>query len=884
MSVIEKETAKNINIDAKLISSDLFWRIFFNTKATAALNNSEELNLIVFKNKKSKEVISLLEIYDITETSSYFNRKIILKLNNLDYYFYVTKKSEISACVLKQKLALKLKQYLLEHIEFVEELHSNTTTFIERDRYISHYDKTQFLDYVESKQADPLYFQLEKIYENSFLAEMLRPEHKYQIFEAYDVIKNLETKISDKNTELIKNDLIKFKNDFDTFETNPLTLEQREAAIYFESVNLLVASAGSGKTSAVTGKVMYSLKKKIFKPNEVLILAFNKSAARELSDRFTKLVKTSDVAMNPENIKTFHSFGYKIIAQSGHPIKLAPWAQEGSESSLHEFLKKTVETLKENDLKFYSNYSMLISLFLESNKNKQMDYYHKKFSIDTDTWNLKNIFKNNFSRLKTLKGENVRSLEELVIANWLFLHGVDYNYEIDYYKNANVKNNRPDLEYRPDFYLPKIDTYYEHFGLNADGSVAKWMSPKYINLVKFKRGLHSRSKTNLIETYSYMFFDGSIFSNLKKMLNERGLLTELITQPEVNDRFYQNAEDELLQIISTAIKHIRSQGKFSSEYKTNFSPNADMIDQMFNEVLVAILSAYEKYLNTYDLLDFDEMIMKASKLIESGKYINPYKFICIDEFQDISSSRLRLIKSLANQSPDMRVFAVGDDWQSIYKFAGADINIFTDLEKYLGVTKKLYLTQTFRCNQGIADVATKFILKNPNQVVKKVEARNKEQTKVFKTLIYSQDHEQFLLIEKELEKIYQFGEEKAEVLIIYRNNSEIKMFNTWVAKYKEKLTIRKMTIHKSKGTEADYVFIMNLNESTMPSEKSDHFLLRQYLSKPEKHPFAEERRIFYVALTRAKKKVFLVSKQGSNSSFLDEIIEDSAGTQLLEKN
>ncbi|MTV28710.1 AAA family ATPase, partial [Nitriliruptoraceae bacterium ZYF776] len=119
---------------------------------------------------------------------------------------------------------------------------------------------------------------------------------------------------------------------------------------------------------------------------------------------------------------------------------------------------------------------------------------------------------------------------------------------------------------------------------------------------------------------------------------------------------------------------------------------------------------------------------RATGHVEAGRYRSPYRHILVDEFQDISLGRARLIKALKRQHPDARLFAVGDDWQSIYRFAGSDIHIMRNFGREFGGTfagtKDVHCTidlgRTFRSVDKIALSAQKFVLRNPAQITKTV--------------------------------------------------------------------------------------------------------------------------------------------------------------------
>src|SRR5690606_32434903 len=175
------------------------------------------------------------------------------------------------------------------------------------------------------------------------------------------------------------------------------------------------------------------------------------------------------------------------------------------------------------------------------------------------------------------------------------------------------------------------------------------------------------------------------------------------------------------QVISTCIKHIRS-SHLSLEMLLERAKSLHDKERarIFAQVVWKVATAYSQKLADADRIDFDSMIGDATKLVETRKYVSPYTLILVDEFQDISEPRANLIKALRQQSPFSKVFAVGDDWQSIYRFAGSDITIFTQFEANFGASWRGRLEQTYRCNQLIAETAAKFVQRNPEQIAKAV--------------------------------------------------------------------------------------------------------------------------------------------------------------------
>ena len=302
----------------------------------------------------------------------------------------------------------------------------------------------------------------------------------------------------------------------------------------------------------------------------------------------------------------------------------------------------------------------------------------------------------------------------------------------------------------------------------------------------------------------------------------------------------------------------------------------------------------------------------ATKTITTNQYTSDYHYIIIDEFQDISKSRYQLIKALIDQKPSTKLFCVGDDWQSIYRFAGSDIGIFTGFEEYFKTstlkdfnrkTNSSIIEQTYRFDNKLIDVSSNFILKNPNQIVKSLKSNKQSDFEAITFHKYNDADKkgtnQYIALDKAIKEIIKSNpESKTSILFLGRYEFDYKALtklNYINIRYDNKnrpykityvnndlLELNFMTVHSAKGLEADYVIILNGKSGTygFPSEISDDPLLNFLLSKADQFPNGEERRLFYVALTRAKKHVHILSSVDYSSKFVDEIKENEPITAI----
>ncbi len=488
---------------------------------------------------------------------------------------------------------------------------------------------------------------------------------------------------------------------FDQVEERPLTDEQRRAVVVDEERNLVVAAAGSGKTSVLVAKAGWLIDKGHRRPSELLLLAFAKNAQKELEERMRRRLRRR------VTIRTFHSLGMSILGEAeGKRPTLARFAED--EARLSDLLKKIVSDLLAN-----RKLSGLLKWFQE-----QLAPYKSQHACRS--WREYHEHLHRYG-LRSLNGEKVKSHEECEIANFLYLNGVPYKYEAPYEHDTRTREKQ---QYRPDFYLPEAKIYIEHFGIDANGNPAPFVDKKeYREGMDWKRGVHREKGTVLIETFSHERASGRLSDSLKRKLTARGVSLSPRPQTSIFDTLNrQGWIDPFIHLLA----------KFLNLYKSARLSFQDIVRRLpsgpeprrraeaFLTVFRPIFEGYQERLGGRREIDFHDMINKAAEHVEAGRYRSPFGYILVDEFQDISPGRARLLKALLEQSPTARLFAVGDDWQAIYRFAGSDIAIMREFGKRFGSSERCDLETTFRCADRIASVATEFILRNPAQIRREV--------------------------------------------------------------------------------------------------------------------------------------------------------------------
>lgn len=683
--------------------------------------------------------------------------------------------------------------------------------------------------------------------------------------------------VQKRNKEYVQQQLTKYKKIFDTIESHPLTDEQREAVVTEEDNILLVAAAGSGKSSTLISKIFYLLQEQHHQPEEIIAFAFNKDAQEELTERIDKLF--SKFAWNGHRVgaRTFHGFCMDVIAQvDNKKPSITPIATASKQQQLN-FFNSIVETLKKSDPDFNTALLNYYGLFKfpvpdEAVIKDRTDYNQYLLKLDgngcrnqkTGEWEV---------TLTSMSGVEVKSLEELRIANWLYLNGIRFEYERPFSQDTADSTHR---QYYPDFYYPDIDVWHEHFALDEHGKAPKFMG-NYEAGVDWKRELHGSLNSQLIETYSANFKDGTVLERLNKALtfyNVPRNRPDLATIDAMINKVFNPSRD--LELIMTFLKHVKTNNLSveNIEQKLTQHPEPERA-KAFMLVFTPIYKAYQAHLQDNREIDFEDLVHRACDYIDLKRYQSPYKYLMVDEYQDASQDRIRLVKGLLAQHSQAKLFAVGDDWQSIYRFAGADLKVMTGFEDIFGFTKQLKLTNTFRCVQEIADVAATFVQKNPEQFEKSVNALHSSAKPPVILRPYEPDSPDKILFDilKAIQKRANHEGKKVSVYILTRyTRQKPKNLNALKSKFAN-IDVEWKTVHASKGLEADYVILHHLNGGGLgfPSEISDDPLLRLVIPKPEHFPHAEERRLLYVALTRAKKGVFCFYDHEKPSAFIKEL-------------
>ena len=753
----------------------------------------------------------------------------------------------------------------------------------ESDFYHEH---AKLFDLSEYKYID-LKHQREIKEKSGVLLEKLKLKPYFS--KAFEKHTDLEETAKTHNAEYLERE--KHNHLFDAINGHSLDEEQRKAVLTDENSVLVVAGAGSGKTLTICGKVEYLLKEEKVDPSDILLLSYSKKSADDLQKKISKIDERLTVG-------TFHKIGLDILKTTQKKTFVV---ENQYKAIIEAYFREEMRNRPHMLQKILTYYGLYLTTTKHDKKyENEGDLFEDLKKSDFQT--LKNqltSLTNDYEGKETLKKELVKSYEEMAIANWYFINGIDYTYEAPYEHDASTNEKR---QYLPDFKLKGYPIYHEHYGVDKDGHASQYEGTKaqeYVFAMQWKRNLHRAYRTDCIETFSYQFEDGTIFDKLEADLKARGVEFHPLSDKEImgalNSIYESRSFKSFINLIRTFLSLYKASYRTdegfdelkNSFFKTSYEKKRA---SLFLDIIKDIYHYYMAYLSSEGKIDFDDMILQSTEGLNETKGFK-YKYIIVDEFQDISVSRMKFLKRLIEQG-DSRLFAVGDDWQAIYRFSGCDLNIFLEFSKYFGDSAIAKITTTHRNSQELQDIAGPFIKKNPEQFDKVINS-DKHLVNPVQVMNYTEKkYFAFLDVLREISK----KDKAAKVLVLGRNNrdfDDIKLDNRIYIEHRPSdegitkikctafpdMKLTYSTVHGSKGLEEDYVILINADDNRIgfPNKMEDDELLDLVLSHKSEYEYAEERRLWYVALTRTRTYTYIIADEMSPSIFLKEI-EDQCVT------
>lgn len=710
----------------------------------------------------------------------------------------------------------------------------------------------------------------------------------------------LDESIVAHNEEYIEKTLVKEKDYFDNilYEIDPniqLDDEQRRAVITDDDYCLLVAGAGAGKTTTMAAKVKYLVEKKYVNPEEIMVISYTKKAIGELVDRINKGLKI------PAKICTFHKFAFDIVKQfSVEP----PEINFSSYQIVFDMLEKSIF----NNKQLMRNLVLFLGYYFDLNEDvfkfENLNQFHLyKAEQDFETLKsglgeyIKKVEQQRSKRVKTITGEYLRSIQEVQIANFLYLNGLDYEYERVYSHESPSRNKK----YTPDFYITQGEhtAWLEHYALTESG-YSNMFTPqqlaKYKKQIRDKRALHRNYKTTLIETWSLYNDRRPLIEHLTESLEKEGFQLKPRNLEDVYKKIVETGKDKyiikLILFMMNFIEQYKTAGYDEAGFKILRKKTDNPRTLLFLDIAEEVYHHYQSVLKQNNQIDFADMINDAHFYLQEIEHQHiemPYKYIIIDEFQDIARQRFNLTKRLS-EITKAKVVAVGDDWQSIYAFSGSDITLFTRFLELMGAGTELKITHTYRNSQELIDIAGGFVQKNSEQIRKQlISPKHLENPVVIEAFDDSVKPMKALAekVEEIIGKIIAEYGEKSSILLIGRYNYDMyKLYkagsftelpNNRVKSNKYPFAnITFMTAHSSKGLGYDNVILVNMFEGKFgfPCQIEDDPIMKLVMHEDRSMPFAEERRLFYVAMTRTKNRVYIATPKHKPSRFLVELIKD----------
>lgn len=695
---------------------------------------------------------------------------------------------------------------------------------------------------------------------------------------------DIEKVREEHNKAFVQNELEQNKLYFDhVLGKYPLDPQQRDSIVKLEDNCLVIASAGSGKTSTIVSKAKYLVEKQHILPSKVLLLTYTKKAANELFER-----------MNIEGINsgTFHSLAYRIIAET---TGQAPSICD-ADVPLNVFQKLVVEN--EQFLHAIDNYI----INLQSLMKLEHDYLDAfAYFEDRKKYGIQALFPDVDGKIIFTRSE-----EEKRLCSMLTRLGVPFRYECDYPYNTRTPERR---QYKPDFTIYFKDAqgqwqriYLEHFAVDANGQVPRWFgegmkggwkiaNQKYHEGIQWKRDTHRQYHTVLIETTSADFRNGSVEAKLREQLARYGVPVKERTDKELYELLVKRnrqLEKTVFTLILSFITLMKANEKTVDGLLEELKPedghmpsfNEQRNRYILSEIIKPFFESYEEELTKNFEIDFTDAIIQATQICREGLW-KQYDYILVDEFQDISIDRYKLLQALRSDKPKTKLYCVGDDWQSIFRFAGSDMALFYEFEKYFGFTELCKIETTYRFHQPLIDKSSDFVMKNPEQKKKSIKTPEGDTKHTYLNFVKCESEDDS--VRAKVEEIVASLPADEEVLLMGRYNYDavsvgfIGKISNNDTRIKVKIAGREiffLSVHSAKGLEADHVILVNCNQGAygFPSLIEDDPILNFVLSKGESYPFAEERRLFYVAMTRAKKRMYVLYDQKKPSPFISEFL------------
>jgi len=666
-------------------------------------------------------------------------------------------------------------------------------------------------------------------------------------------------------------------------DLSSLNERQREAVISEQKRLLVLAGAGSGKTKTLLQKLVYLIEERSVSPSSILAITFTKNAANEMIDRlimtadqsgtFHKTISDKNLSAATKDqerrnytkrfkwienltLRTFHSFCYMILRNYGvnefdNKFRIIGDEKRDEDDDMSKYVAP--------ETAFEVFHKLLIELCEDTNyllnlKRYVLDYVVDKLHVEKFRKNLPKDGK----YFTTLNGIKVRSKSEQYIADWLYRHNLQFEYE----PLLNIK----DFEFNPDFHIPAANVYIEHV---SNKSYA----------MRDKEEQFEKGGLLLVKTYEQMTKDSALFNHtldsiIRSRVSKNGYSNKSVTYREEFNNYHEDVKD-FLRMVMRITDMIKVESLDLSEIKLKAEQDQHERVRDFYKLALPLVEQYKDYCVNKSYLDFNDMISRTISLFKNHndileKFKLKYRYILVDEFQDVNNLQVELIKMLLTD--ETQLFCVGDDWQSIYGFRGSNVSYIIEFEKHFTNSSVIKLSLNYRSTENIVGASNEVIRHNKFKVDKEIKASKKSEHKI---VVYAgnEEEENVNFCTQRVKELLEEGLTPDEILFLYRRSN---MYRPYFFRFKnENLKVQAKTIHAAKGLESKVVFIIGLSEGYggFPDIWLEDRIFQVIKKANHDQLLEEERRLFYVAITRAKDKLFLITEKGNESSFLKEIPE-----------
>ncbi|MFC6154792.1 UvrD-helicase domain-containing protein [Nocardioides yefusunii] len=634
------------------------------------------------------------------------------------------------------------------------------------------------------------------------------------------------------------------KTFFDTVLGQPLSTDQAAAVAATENRLLVVGPAGSGKTSLLAARAAWTLRRGIGPQGRVLFLTFDQAAADDARRLTDECLGRAGVDPERVQVRSFGEFARDVVEQArGTRPRAAEWT-EGATGL--QVISEIATRLRDEDEEF----------------RRRWDTYRLLFARPTTADPATLPHEDPAAEFTTLAGEVARSRGERMLADWLVLNGIDHRWRLPYPRTTSTLD---DSQYCPDLRYPGIDLWHEHVVPDAEVTQLH-EGPRHEDTMEWRRRVHERHGSTMIETVESEVVGGWGLKKLSDTLINRGVTP--VWNPDALGDHAHVRHDDLVRLVRSFMTQVKSTGNTRASLDLAWRRNGrSHSTRLFLDLYWPIHEAWQARLEAEGVNDAEDDLTQATTALESGLDMG-FTTVLLDDAQDVSGPRARMVRALVER-PERHLLAVGDDWQSVHRFAGADLSVLTDFRRWFGPFETMSLPSTFRSPQTVTDTAAEFVQRNPRQVRRTVRSTLASPGEPVQLVRLGSEDEIPRAVASWLNDLSR-RVTSASVLVLGRYGFEQTLLGEDVP---ANLQVRFSTVHDAKGREADHVLLPRMvsGDHGFPSDVPADPVLDLVVSNAEGFRHAEERRLFHVALTRARSTVTLMTVQGKESAFVTEL-------------